>query len=340
MSKEYHKECPVCDGPDMAALFGGRGDGRCSACHGTGVDEVSSVFNSLVDAGKDECKVCSGTGQCQTCGGTGVVYYDEDNDSGSNRNEDSGRNRYESSGGRYSDSPAFDTSRIEPTGDNEGELTGGIIGFLLLCGIVVFLYYYFKSPDKPPPTESQQVGSRPPESSPPPVPECERRGTGTLVFINPTGRTLYVHVEEGINSQNLVIYPNDTYTIEDLYTGSYTLKYRFKCSYGKGSNYNNSDISGTTTLEKCQIDSVRLDMPWSVWYQLKYDKWQEISIPDSGRYAFVIPYMNFVIRFDDEEEEHLGNSYAVIHEGTKKIFVKYNFTERDVEASLQRMVQY
>lgn len=324
----------------MNALFGGRGDGRCSACHGTGVDEVSSVFNSLVDAGKDECKVCSGTGQCQTCGGTGVVYYDEGTDSGSYQNEGSGSYRNESSGSRYSDSPSFDTSRVEPTGDNDGELLGGIVGFLLLCGIVLFIYYYFKSPDKPPPPESQQVESSPPESSPPPVPDCERRGTGTLVFINPTDRPLYLFLDEGMNWENLVISPNDTYTVGDLYAANNPVKFRYKCSYGKGSNYNNSDISGTTTLEKCQTDSVRLEMPWSVWYQLKYDTWQEIKIPDSGRYAFVIPYTNFVIRFDDEEEEHLGNSYAYISEGTKRIFVKYNFTERNVEASLQRMVQY
>jgi len=324
----------------MGALFGGRGDGRCSACHGTGVDEVSSVFNSLVDAGKDDCRVCSGTGQCQTCGGTGVVYYDEDNDSGSYRNEGSGSYRNESSGSRYSDSPSFDTSRIEPTGDNDGELLGGIIGFLFLCGIGVFLYYYFKTPDKPPPTESQHVESGPPVSSAPPVPDCERRGTGTLVFINPTDRPLYVFIDEGMNSENLEIYPNDRYTVGDLYAANNPVKFRYKCSYAKGSNYNNSDISGTVTLEKCQTDSVLLNMPWSAWYQLKYDKWQEIKIPDSGRYAFVIPYMNFVIRFDEEEEEHLGNSYAVIHEGTKRIFVKYNFTERNVEASLQKMVQY
>ncbi|MBK7434328.1 MAG: hypothetical protein IPI66_10745 [Chitinophagaceae bacterium] len=226
---------------------------------------------------------------------------------------------------------------IAPTGDSDGELLGGILGFLLLCGIVILIYNYFKIPDKPPPMENRQEESATVVT--PPVPDCERRGTGTLVFINPTDRPLYVFIDEGINWQNLVISPKETYTVGDLYTDNNPVKFRYRCGYAKGSNYNNSDIKGTISLEKCQTDSVLLDMPWSVWYQLQYDKWQEIKIPVNGQYAFVIPYMNFVIKFDDEEEEHLGNSYAYIQEGTKRIFVKYNFTERNVEASLQKMIE-
>lgn len=327
MSKEFSKKCPDCDGPDMDALFGSRGDGRCSVCDGTGIDEVKSVFNSLVGAKKDPCDVCSGTGQCQTCGGTGVVFYNEEPDTIYYRNKGHKKRRKKN------------TSRIQPTGDNDGELTGAVIGLLLLFLIVVSIYNYFKGPDKPAPIADRQEQTSP-VASPPPVPDCERRSTGTLVFINPTKRPLYLFLDEGLNWENLVINPNETYTVGNLYASGSSGKYRYKCSYGKGSNYNNSDISGTVVLEKCQTDSVLLDMPWSVWYQLKYDIWQEINIPDSGRYALVMPYMNFVIRFDDEEEEHLGNSYAYIEEGTKKIFVKYNFTERNVEASLQRMVQY
>jgi hypothetical protein len=41
------------------------GDGRCSRCHGSGVncDLASDVPN---------CRACGGTGVCPTCGGAGV----------------------------------------------------------------------------------------------------------------------------------------------------------------------------------------------------------------------------------------------------------------------------
>jgi len=50
--------CPDCD---EGALHG---NGRCSRCHGTGIN-----VNLASDAPK--CPACDGTGICSTCGGSG-----------------------------------------------------------------------------------------------------------------------------------------------------------------------------------------------------------------------------------------------------------------------------
>jgi DnaJ-class molecular chaperone len=50
------------------------GDGKCSACYGTGHSQI--IFDELIDGmtgSETDCDECHGTGQCQTCGGTGVV---------------------------------------------------------------------------------------------------------------------------------------------------------------------------------------------------------------------------------------------------------------------------
>lgn len=134
MSKEYSRQCPDCDGPDLGSLFN-KGDGRCRECHGTGVDEVSSIFNSLVDAEKDRCRVCSGTGQCQTCGGTGYEYYDDYDTSTS-------QTIHSSESSSYGDS--YSSSHDHSCSDYSSETTGSGGSFVAsLLGIITLIIVYY-----------------------------------------------------------------------------------------------------------------------------------------------------------------------------------------------------
>jgi hypothetical protein len=54
------RRCLDCDG----GIF--TGDGRCSHCHGSGVN-----LNLASDIPK--CLSCDGSGVCKTCGGTGMA---------------------------------------------------------------------------------------------------------------------------------------------------------------------------------------------------------------------------------------------------------------------------
>jgi len=63
-------ECPDCDNI-LIRLPDSIGDGKCSDCHGTGIDAADAMINILSD--EHPCNTCNGTGQCQTCGGTGEV---------------------------------------------------------------------------------------------------------------------------------------------------------------------------------------------------------------------------------------------------------------------------
>jgi hypothetical protein len=75
-SKVSEHKCPDCDSVKVNPFLN-EGDGKCSACHGTG---GSGLLDQLVDAtnpfGKQgtECYKCRGTGQCRSCGGNGVIY--------------------------------------------------------------------------------------------------------------------------------------------------------------------------------------------------------------------------------------------------------------------------
>jgi len=64
--------CPDCDGE---SLFDDEiGDGKCSECHGTGLE--LDPLEALVEALGDEpqtCKECEGSGKCQTCKGDGYL---------------------------------------------------------------------------------------------------------------------------------------------------------------------------------------------------------------------------------------------------------------------------
>lgn len=68
------KNCPDCDRPGGSFLAS---DGKCSACHGSGKD---NIFQQALDAmfgGEGECETCNGSGECQTCNGTGEVDDDD-----------------------------------------------------------------------------------------------------------------------------------------------------------------------------------------------------------------------------------------------------------------------
>jgi DnaJ-class molecular chaperone len=57
-------KCLACDGGTFA------GDGRCSKCHGSGVN-----LNLASDV--PGCLFCNGTGVCANCGGSGLYPPDE-----------------------------------------------------------------------------------------------------------------------------------------------------------------------------------------------------------------------------------------------------------------------
>jgi hypothetical protein len=64
--------CPDCDSVKMfsAAL---EGDGKCSACHGTGSDCFLESVAEILGGEELPCEECQGTGLCPTCTGTGVI---------------------------------------------------------------------------------------------------------------------------------------------------------------------------------------------------------------------------------------------------------------------------
>jgi DnaJ-class molecular chaperone len=85
MSDDYDDEgeggatkCEDCDGSEYDGSWGGKGDGVCSKCHGSGIhdqaqfwDVVDDVFG--LDTKDPPCPKCNGSGQCPTCNGTGYI---------------------------------------------------------------------------------------------------------------------------------------------------------------------------------------------------------------------------------------------------------------------------
>jgi DnaJ-class molecular chaperone len=55
-----------CDPPE--------GDGKCSACHGTGfVEFFDAIALELLNVELRSCEECNGSRRCPTCSGTGVI---------------------------------------------------------------------------------------------------------------------------------------------------------------------------------------------------------------------------------------------------------------------------
>jgi PDZ domain/BON domain len=67
-------ECPDCDCP-VISLTDNRGNGKCSTCHGTGIDAADQAFNILSD--EHPCYKCNSSGDCPTCQGTGEIETDD-----------------------------------------------------------------------------------------------------------------------------------------------------------------------------------------------------------------------------------------------------------------------
>jgi DnaJ-class molecular chaperone len=65
--------CPDCDSVKMFC-DPPEGNGKCSACHGTGFSDFSdSVEIEFLNGELSSCEECYGTGLCPTCNGSGVV---------------------------------------------------------------------------------------------------------------------------------------------------------------------------------------------------------------------------------------------------------------------------
>jgi len=67
------EKCPDCDGDSMLDPTG-RGNGKCSECHGSGgeLDPLDGLAEALSNS-PQTCKECGGSGDCQTCGGDGYL---------------------------------------------------------------------------------------------------------------------------------------------------------------------------------------------------------------------------------------------------------------------------
>lgn len=66
-------QCPDCDSVKMFC-DPPEGNGRCSACYGTGFGQFyDAAAIEILNGERPACEECYGTGRCQTCGGTGVV---------------------------------------------------------------------------------------------------------------------------------------------------------------------------------------------------------------------------------------------------------------------------
>jgi hypothetical protein len=65
------EQCTSCDSVE---IFGMRGDGNCSVCHGTGKEQgLGGLGADALGFDRQDCYACGGSRKCQTCGGRGVV---------------------------------------------------------------------------------------------------------------------------------------------------------------------------------------------------------------------------------------------------------------------------
>jgi len=65
--------CPDCDSVKMFC-DPPEGNGKCSACHGTGfIAFIDSLEIEFLNGGPPSCDECYGTGICPTCSGSGVL---------------------------------------------------------------------------------------------------------------------------------------------------------------------------------------------------------------------------------------------------------------------------
>jgi DnaJ-class molecular chaperone len=66
-------QCTDCDAVKMFC-DPPEGNGKCSACHGTGWGEFFDIAAAeFANAERPACEECYGSGRCQTCRGSGVI---------------------------------------------------------------------------------------------------------------------------------------------------------------------------------------------------------------------------------------------------------------------------
>jgi hypothetical protein len=65
--KHGPRQCPDCN---SVKLFGNEGDGKCSACHGSG---DSNMPDFIPGQNEGNCYKCKGSGICSTCVGSGII---------------------------------------------------------------------------------------------------------------------------------------------------------------------------------------------------------------------------------------------------------------------------
>lgn len=336
MAKEYTRCCPDCDniriGPD--ALFGERGNGKCKHCHGEGIvygigDTIASMIMLETIPNYHDCEVCSKTGQCQTCGGTGYEYSYESFDSYPEKEEKEETSDY------YYDYEYPDEPITSSSGRNDEDVLSGIVSVIVI--IVLFFIvkeifscnkksdgsYHHSDVEYP---IQQNVQSQP-------LP-CEKSNTGNYSFHNPTNNTIYMYVSAGIYFQNLVIPPGETVTEYDLNANETVNTYSYKISYFPDDDISVAEKRGEIKVQECQTGLLNLNLPKMQNYKLIFDQWKEVNLSSSGCYFLIVPSGNFYVRFSPDDSEHQGYSWCSIPEGSTKIYVKYNFEEKNVPMAI------
>ncbi len=73
------RQCPDCDSDSVKPSSDPpQGNGKCSACHGSGFGEFDTAVMEFSDGAESPvCAKCYGSGQCQTCKGIGVIAEPE-----------------------------------------------------------------------------------------------------------------------------------------------------------------------------------------------------------------------------------------------------------------------
>lgn len=336
MSKDERECCPNCDSPEIgaAALFGSRGNGRCSNCHGEGIvygigDAISSIGTFGSTNNYHTCEICSGTGQCQKCGGNGYYYY-------SSTSSTKAEPKYSNSSNDYSDySYSSHSTSKSDSGNSFFQIVSFVVIGAIILGLLNSLGIINTNSNTTLPNENRiptQPNTDPTLNNNSKVEDCQTNGTGECIFTNNSSRKIFLFVSSFTWSEKFIVEPNQTVQSSKMPPGQYNYNY----SYFDVGNFKNNDVEGNIRIEKCSSESLQLSLPKFDWYKVTSDNWVEATIPSDDLYAVVFPYKNIKFRYYEDGEDHVGVSFFFLPQGTRHIYLK-NYNEGEIEVSIQKV---